>query len=64
VDEISEKDDSIYYIKNNGATTTESGEYATVVLPETGSIDLILETVGAISVGISGFALRKKIRGY
>jgi uncharacterized repeat protein (TIGR01451 family)/LPXTG-motif cell wall-anchored protein len=59
VDEISEKDDAIYYIKS-GTSSTES----TVVLPETGSMSLVLETIGAISVGISGFALRRKIRGY
>ena len=60
VDEINEKDDAIYYIKGVGVT----GEYSTVVLPETGSLDLVFETIGAIGVGISGLALRKKIRGY
>jgi len=59
VDEINEKDDSIYYIKN-GTASAES----TVELPETGSIALVLETIGAIGVGISGLALRKKIRGF
>ena len=59
VDEITEKDDAIYYIKN-GTASAES----TVVLPETGSISLVLETAGAIGAAISGFALRKKIRGY
>lgn len=59
VDEINEKDDAIYYIKN-GTASAES----TVELPETGSIALVLETVGAIGAGISGLALRKKIRGY
>jgi uncharacterized repeat protein (TIGR01451 family) len=62
VDELSEKDDAIYYIKEGTATT--SGELATVVLPETGSMALVLETIGTIGVGISGLALRKKIRGY
>ena len=57
VDEISAQDDSIYYIKSNG-------EKATVILPETGSMDLIWETMGVLTVGISGLALRKKIRGY
>ena len=59
VDEINEKDDAIYYIKN-GTASAES----TVELPETGSIALVLETIGAIGAGISGLALRKKIRGY
>jgi uncharacterized repeat protein (TIGR01451 family) len=59
VDEINEKDDAIYYIKS-GTSSAES----TVVLPETGSMSLVLETISAIGVGISGFALRKKIRGY
>ena len=59
VDGINEKDDATYYIKN-GTASAES----TVELPETGSIALVLETVGAIGAGISGFALRKKIRGY
>jgi uncharacterized repeat protein (TIGR01451 family) len=59
VDELNEKDDAIYYIKS-GTSSAES----TVVLPETGSMSLVLETISAIGVGISGLALRKKIRGY
>lgn len=60
VDEINEKDDAIYYIKGNKA----EGELSTVVLPETGSLDLVFETIGVVTMGISGLALRKKIRGY
>jgi len=59
VDGINEKDDAIYYIKN-GTASVES----TVELPETGSIALVLETIGVIGAGISGLALRKKIRGF
>ncbi len=59
VDEINEKDDAIYYIKSG-----TSSAISTVALPETGSISLVLETIGAVGVGISGLALRKKIRGY
>jgi uncharacterized repeat protein (TIGR01451 family)/LPXTG-motif cell wall-anchored protein len=62
VDEISEKDDAIYYIKAGQVYTVEPPK--TIVLPETGSMSLVLETVGAIGVAISGFALRKKVRGY
>lgn len=54
VDDINEKDDATYYIG------TKSG----VIVPETGSMDLVIETVGVITAGISGLALRKKIRGY
>jgi len=60
VDGITEKDDAIYYIKNG----TTSNAVSTVILPETGNIGLVLETIGAIGVAISGLALRKKIRGY
>lgn len=62
VDEITEKDDAIYYIKAGQVYTVEPPK--TIVLPETGSMSLVLETVGAIGVAISGFALRKKVRGY
>ena len=69
VDGITDKDDAIYYIRNGACsegncTSTTKGEYSTVVLPQTGSMSLVLETIGAIGVGISGLALRKKIRGY
>jgi len=54
VDGINEKDDATYYIG------TKSG----VIVPETGSMDLVFQTIGVITAGISGLALRKKIRGY
>ncbi|MCW1949725.1 MAG: DUF11 domain-containing protein [Candidatus Shapirobacteria bacterium] len=54
VDGINEKDDAIYYIG------TKSG----VIVPETGSMDVIFQTIGVITAGISGLALRKKIRGF
>lgn len=59
VDEINEKDDATYYI-GKGSVATESA----VVLPETGSLALVFETIGVVSVGLSGFVLRKKVRGY
>ena len=54
VDGINEKDDATYYIG------TRSG----VIVPETGNPALVLETIGVITAGISGLALRRKIRGY
>lgn len=54
VDGINEKDDATYYIG------TRSG----VIVPETGNPALVLETIGVITAGISGLALRKKIRGF
>ena len=60
VDEISDKDDAVYYIGNVGSTSANNQ----VIVPETGNASLILETIGVISAGISGLALRKKIRGY
>lgn len=54
VDGIEEKDDATYYIG------TKSG----VIVPETGSMDLVFQTIGVITAGISGLALRKKIRGF
>jgi len=59
VDEINEKDDATYYI-GKGSVATESA----VVLPETGSLALVFETIGVVGVGLSGLALRKKIRGF
>ena len=60
VDGINEKDDAIYYIGNVGSTTTDNQ----VIVPETGNASLILETIGVVTAGISGLALRKKIRGF
>lgn len=60
VDEISEKDDAIYYIGSPSAQT-KGGQ---IIVPETGNVDLIFQTGGVISLGLAGLALRKKIRGY
>lgn len=60
VDEISEKDDAVYYIGNTGSTSVDNQ----VIVPETGNAALVLETIGVVTAGISGLALRKKIRGY
>lgn len=60
VDGINEKDDAIYYIGNIGSTATDNQ----VIVPETGNASLLIETVGVVATGISGLALRKKIRGY
>ena len=59
VDGITENDDAIYYL--GGKTSTTKGE---IIVPETGSMDLVIQTVSVISLGLSGFALRKKIRGF
>lgn len=62
VDELGAKDDATYYILHVGSTIADGkGE---IIIPETGSGALVLETIGVISVGLSGLALRKKIRGY
>lgn len=58
VDNINEKDDAVYYIGNKNETKGE------VIVPETGNASLVIETIGVIATGISGLALRKKIRGY
>ena len=54
VDELGEKDDATYYLGGKDG----------VIIPETGSMDLIIQTVGVVSLGLTGFALRKKVRGY
>lgn len=54
VDEVSEKDDATYYLGGKDG----------VIIPETGSMDLVVQTISVIGLGLSGFALRKKIRGY
>ena len=54
VDEISEKDDATYYLGGKDG----------VIIPETGSMDLIVQTIGVVGLGLTGFGLRKKIRGY
>ena len=59
VDGINEKDDAIYYIG-----TPAAGKGGQIIVPETGSTGLILQTGGVISLGLAGLALRKKIRGY
>ena len=63
VDGIEARDDSSYYILNQGTTTVKDGK-GEIIIPVTGSGDLILETIGVISMGLTGFAMRKKIRGY
>ncbi len=66
VDELGARDEATYYILHKGTTTTKvipdgKGE---IIIPVTGSGTLILETVGVISMGLSGLALRRKIRGF
>ncbi len=63
VDELGARDDASYYILNIGSTIKPDGK-GEIIVPETGSGTLILETIGVISVGLSGFALRKKVRGF
>ncbi len=66
VDELGARDDATYYILHKGTTSTTvtpdgKGE---IIIPVTGSGSLVLETIGVISMGLSGLALRKKIRGF
>jgi len=65
VDELGAKDDATYYILSKGTTSAPikdgKGE---IIIPVTGSGDLILETIGVISMGLTGLAMRKRIRGY
>lgn len=66
VDELGARDDATYYILHKGTTSTTvtpdgKGE---IIIPVTGSGTLVLETIGVISMGLSGLALRKKIRGF
>ena len=63
VDELGARDDASYYILNKGTTIVPDGK-GEIIIPETGNGALIIETIGAISVGLSGLALRKKIRGF
>lgn len=63
VDELGARDDASYYILNKGTTIVPDGK-GEIIIPVTGSSTLILETIGVISVGLSGLALRKKIRGF
>ena len=63
VDELGARDDATYYILHSGSTITPDGK-GEIIIPETGSGTLILETIGVVSVGLSGFALRKKVRGF
>ena len=63
VDELGARDDASYYILNKGTTIVPDGK-AEIIIPETGNGALIIETIGVISVGLSGLALRKKIRGF
>ena len=63
VDELGARDDASYYILNKGTTIVPDGK-GEIIIPETGNGALIIETIGVISVGLSGLALRKKIRGF
>ena len=63
VDELGARDDASYYILNKGTTVVSDGK-GEIIIPETGNGALIIETIGVISVGLSGLALRKKIRGF
>lgn len=54
VDGDVQKDDAIYYI----------GGRSGVTIPDTGSMDLIIQTGVIVSLGFVGLAIRKKIRGY
>ena len=63
VDELGARDDATYYILNVGSTVISDGK-GEIIIPETGNGTLILETIGVISVGLSGLALRKRVRGY
>lgn len=63
VDGIEARDDATYYILNKVTTTVNDGK-GEIIIPVTGSGDLILETIGVISVGLTGLAMRKKIRGF
>ncbi len=63
VDELSARDDATYYILHVGSTVKPDGK-GEIIIPVTGSGTLVLETIGVVSMGLSGLALRKKIRGY
>jgi uncharacterized repeat protein (TIGR01451 family) len=54
VDELGDKDDASYFIAAGGG----------VSVPNTGSTDLLVKTGIVITLGLSGFALRKLVRGY
>jgi len=63
VDELGARDDATYYILHKEVSTVEDGK-GEIIVPVTGSGTLIFETIGVISAGLTGLALRKKIRGY
>lgn len=63
VDELGDRDDATYYILNVGSTVKPDGK-GEIIIPETGAGTLVFETLGVIGMGLSGLALRKKIRGY
>jgi uncharacterized repeat protein (TIGR01451 family) len=64
VDELGARDDATYYILNKGTTSVVADGKGEIIVPVTGSGSLILETIGVISMGLTGLAMRKKIRGY
>jgi uncharacterized repeat protein (TIGR01451 family) len=54
VDELGDKDDASYFIAAGGG----------VSIPNTGDPSLLIKTGIVVTLGLTGFALRKKIRGY
>lgn len=65
VDELGARDDATYYILSRGTTSVPKADgKGEIIIPVTGSGSLILETIGVISMGLTGLAMRKKIRGY
>jgi len=63
VDELGARDDATYYILNKESTIKPDGK-GEIIIPETGAGTLVFETLGVIGMGLSGLALRKKIRGF
>lgn len=64
VDGIEARDDATYYILSKGTTSVVADGKGEIIIPVTGSGSLILETIGVISMGLTGLAMRKKIRGF
>jgi uncharacterized repeat protein (TIGR01451 family) len=64
VDGIEARDDATYYILSKGKTEVVPDGKGEIIIPVTGSGDLIFQTIGVISMGLTGLAMRKKIRGY
>lgn len=65
VDELGARDDASYYILSKLTTVVPVADgKGEVIIPVTGSGSLVLETIGVISMGLTGLAMRKKIRGF